>query len=79
MVAWLQFEHLDGHKVELEASEVTIPGQVFLVEGEGMPLCDHPDRSGNLYVTIKVAFPAKLTEAHKESVRKIFKDVHDEL
>ena len=44
----VQFEHLDGHKVKLEASAVTIPGQVFKVEKEGMPLFDHPDRSGDL-------------------------------
>ena len=53
--------------------------QVFRVEKEGMPLFDHPDRSGDMFVTITVAFPAKLTEAHKESVRKIFKGFHDEL
>lgn len=76
---WLQFEHLDGHKVKLEAGEVTIPGQVFRVVGEGMPLFDHPNKAGDLYVTITVAFPAKLSEAQKESVRKTFKGVHDEL
>ena len=75
----LQFEHLDGHKVRMEAAEVTIPGQVFRIEGEGMPLFDHPDRSGDLYATVTVAFPAKLTEAHKDSARKIFKGFHDEL
>jgi hypothetical protein len=32
-----------------------------------------------MYVTITVAFPAKLTDAQKESVRSIFKGFHDEL
>ena len=75
----VQFEHLDGHKVKLEASAVTIPGQVFKVEKEGMPLFDHPDRSGDLYVAITVAFPKKLTEGQKDQMRKQFKGIHDEL
>ena len=75
----LQFEHLDGHKVKLEASEVTIPGQVFKVEKEGMPLFDHPDRTGDLYVTITVAFPRKLTQSQKDQISKQFKGLHDEL
>lgn len=76
---WLQFEHLDGHKVKVEAAGVTIPGQVFKVEGEGMPLFDHPNKAGDLYATITVAFPAKLSEAQKDAVRKVFKGTHDEL
>jgi DnaJ family protein B protein 11 len=79
VACWVQFEHLDGHKVKLGAAEVTIPGQVFRVEKEGMPLFDHPERAGDMYVTITVAFPKKLTDAHRESVRKIFKGFHDEL
>ena len=75
----VQFEHLDGHKVKLEASAVTIAGQVFKVEKEGMPLFDHPDRSGDLYVAITVAFPKKLTEGQKDQMRKQFKGIHDEL
>ncbi|CAK0786120.1 hypothetical protein CVIRNUC_009333 [Coccomyxa viridis] len=74
-----EFEHLDGHKVKLEASAVTIPGQVFKVVKEGMPLFDHPDRSGDLYVAITVAFPKKLTEGQKDQMRKQFKGIHDEL
>jgi hypothetical protein len=30
--------------VKVEASEVTILGQVFRIPAEGMPLYDHPDR-----------------------------------
>lgn len=65
--------------MKLEATEVTIPGQVFKIEKEGMPLFDHPDRTGNLYVTITVAFPKKLTGAQKDQIRKHFRVLHDEL
>ena len=75
----VQFEHLDGHKVKLEASEVTIPGQVFKVEKEGMPMFDHPDKTGDMYVTITVAFPKKLSQSQKDQVRKQFSQLHDEL
>ena len=65
--------------MKVEAAGVTIPGQVFKVEGEGMPLFDHPNKAGDLYATITVAFPAKLSEAQKDAVRKVFKGMHDEL
>ena len=77
--ACVQFEHLDGHKVKLEASEVTIPGQVFKVDKEGMPMFDHPDKTGDLYVTITVAFPKKLSQTQKDQIRKHFSQLHDEL
>lgn len=65
--------------MKLEAAEVTIPGQVFKIEGEGMPLFYHPNKAGDLYATITVAFPAKLSESQKDTVRKVFKGAHDEL
>ena len=35
---WGQIEHLDGHKVTIASSGVTVPGQVQRIPGEGMPL-----------------------------------------
>ncbi|KAF6250458.1 dnaJ-like protein subfamily B member 11-like protein [Scenedesmus sp. NREL 46B-D3] len=66
-----EFEHLDGHKVVLESSKVTRPGDVQTVEGEGMPVYDSASR-GRLLVTYTVDFPASLTEEVKATVRDLF-------
>jgi DnaJ-class molecular chaperone len=75
----VQISHLDGHKVVLSASGVTIPGQVKKMKGEGMPLFDHPNKRGDLYVTYTVRFPKSLSETQKALVREHFKPAHDEL
>ncbi len=49
-------KHLDGHEVVIEQDEITQPGYVMIVEGEGMPILDSNDK-GNLYVTFKVNIP----------------------
>ena len=74
-----QVEHLDGRKVRVAAAGVTVPGHVVSLAGEGMPLFEHPDRHGDLYVTVTVAFPKQLTEKQKATVRKTFEGLHDEL
>ena len=72
-------EHLDGHKVRVAAAGVTVPGHVVRLPGEGMPLFEHPDRHGDLFVTVTVAFPKALSEKQKATVRDTFKGMHDEL
>ncbi len=47
---------MDGHEVVIEQGEITQPGYVMIVEGEGMPILDSNDK-GNLYVTFKVNIP----------------------
>lgn len=66
-----EFEHLDGHKVVLESSRVTRPGDVQVVADEGMPVYDSASR-GRLLVTYTVDFPASLTEEQKATVRSLF-------
>ncbi|KAA0157434.1 hypothetical protein FNF27_00682 [Cafeteria roenbergensis] len=65
-------QHLDGHEVVVETSAVTRPGQVIKMDGEGMPVHNVPSQSGDLYVTITVAFPRELTQAQHTAVASIF-------
>jgi DnaJ homolog subfamily B member 11 len=60
-------------QVALSSSDVTIPGQVQRIKGEGMPLYDNNKKFGDLYVTYSIKFPASLTDAQKASVRELFK------
>ena len=64
MGLWLQ--------VTLSNTEVTIPGQVQRIKGQGMPLYDNPSKFGDLFVTYSIKFPASLTEAQKNTVRQLF-------
>lgn len=47
---------MDGHEVIIEQDDITQPGQVKIIEGEGMPILDSNEK-GNLYVTFKVIIP----------------------
>lgn len=49
-------KHLDGHEVVIEEDDIIQPGQVKIIEGEGMPIIDSNEK-GNLYVTFKVLIP----------------------
>jgi len=66
------FNHLDGHEVKVERTEITPPGYVLKLSGEGMPVHDSPDINGDLYITFVIQFPDKLTENQKEQVVKLF-------
>ena len=50
------FKHLDNHVVVVNKEEITQPGEVQIIEGEGMPISGS-DQKGNLYVTFKVTIP----------------------
>jgi DnaJ-related protein SCJ1 len=66
-----KIKHLDGHLVEIERKDVTKPGQVIPIQGEGMPQHNFPSQKGNLYVEITVKFPASVTEEQKEGFKKL--------
>jgi len=68
------FNHLDGHEVKVERTEITPPGFVLKLSGEGMPVHDSPDVYGDLYITFVIQFPDKLTETQKEEVKKLFSE-----
>lgn len=61
---------MDGHKFTVDVDGVTECDHVMRVPGKGMPR-----RSGrgfgDLYITFEVDFPDTLTDAQKESIRKI--------
>lgn len=47
---------MDGHEVVIERREITQPGYVDIVEGEGMPILNSEEK-GKLYVTYRVTIP----------------------
>ena len=52
--------------VSLTIPPETAGGKVFRLGGLGMPNLRQPDKRGNLYVTVTIKLPQKLTEREKE-------------
>ncbi|MBP6470180.1 MAG: J domain-containing protein, partial [Chloroflexi bacterium] len=52
--------------VTLTIPAETANGKVFRLGGLGMPNLRQPDKRGNLYVTVEIKLPQKLTVREKE-------------
>jgi len=65
------FKHLDGHRVTIERSEVTIPGFVQRVPEEGMPRHNFASEKGDLFVEFWVLFPESVTEDQKAAFKTL--------
>ncbi|MCQ2820794.1 MAG: J domain-containing protein [archaeon] len=63
--------HLDGHKVEIQRDTVSQPGDVIKIKKEGMPVHQKGDY-GDLYVTLKIKMPEKLSKEQLEKLEKFF-------
>jgi curved DNA-binding protein len=71
---------------ELEVSTIdktvklTVPpesdsGKTFRLKGLGMPKLNHPDKRGDLYVTLQVQVPKNLTSEQKTKFKELQKSV----
>ncbi|MES1915202.1 MAG: hypothetical protein MHM6MM_007178 [Cercozoa sp. M6MM] len=63
--------HLDGRRVPFKRRQVTRPGQVIRVRGEGMPKHEVPSERGDLFLHVRVEFPSSLTEEQRAHLRDI--------
>ena len=63
----------DGHIVELQNTEVTMPGQILSIPSEGFPIYDAPNSRGDLVITFQVIFPEILSPSQKVKVKDILK------
>ncbi len=57
-------------RIELKISDGSQPGEILRVRGKGMPNV-HSGKLGDLYITLKLVLPNKLTRTQKE----LFKDL----
>jgi len=51
----------------------TQPGQTFRLRGKGMPNLKAPDRSGDLFVSVQIEIPKKLTKRQRELFEQLAK------
>jgi len=64
-------KHLDGHDVKVKKDDVTKPGEVFVVEEEGMPHHNFPSQIGSLFIEFSIKMPVSLTEEQKQGFRTL--------
>ncbi|WRT63412.1 uncharacterized protein IL334_000317 [Kwoniella shivajii] len=75
--------HLDGRTITIGRKGTTQPGEVEVVEGEGMPsYLDIPQ--GDMFIEYSVVFPTEVSDDTQEKLRDIFQyhpssSSHDEL
>ena len=67
-------EQLDGEHVVINRNnKITQPGEVLVLEGEGMPIRGDMDARGDLFVTVEIAFPKKaLTPDQRAAILAAF-------
>ena len=56
--------------VDLTIPPETQNGKAFRLKNLGMPILSHPERRGDLYVTVEVKLPKNLSRKEKELVRE---------
>jgi len=54
-----------GTTLRVRVPELTAPGRVFRLKGQGLPAPGKPDERGDLYATLEVAWPASLTDEER--------------
>eukprot|EP00501_MAST-03F_sp_TOSAG23-6_P001457 GSMAST32.ASY1.ANO1.1514.1 assembled CDS len=64
--------HMDEHSFVISSSNISRPGQIIKVAGEGMPVHNFPSQKGDLFAEVEVLFPTSLTAAQKTQIEELF-------
>lgn len=64
-------EHVDGHFVDIQKTDVTYCQQVYTVKGEGMPMKNGRGQKGDLLVTLYIDFPKIITADQKKKLQEV--------
>eukprot|EP00635_Sarcinochrysidales_sp_CCMP3193_P005245 CAMPEP_0118895874 /NCGR_PEP_ID=MMETSP1166-20130328/4018_1 /TAXON_ID=1104430 /ORGANISM="Chrysoreinhardia sp, Strain CCMP3193" /LENGTH=477 /DNA_ID=CAMNT_0006834923 /DNA_START=91 /DNA_END=1524 /DNA_ORIENTATION=- len=65
-------DHLDSHKVTVQQTKITKPGEVKRIKNEGMPIKDFPSERGDLFVKFQFKMPNELSQAQINLVNDLF-------
>jgi curved DNA-binding protein len=61
---------LKGTEVKIKIPEGTQNGQTLRLKGLGMPVYEHPNKFGDLFVKIEISIPQNLNKKEKEYIKK---------
>ena len=67
-----EFE-LFGEKLSVKIKPKTEVGSTLRLQGQGMPIAQIPDTNGDLYLSINLKMPQKITQEYKKLLEKIRK------
>lgn len=64
--------HLDGREltVRRDRGEITRPGEMNMIQGEGMPIKGKPDKNGDLFVHLEIVYPDALSPEQLRVLRE---------
>lgn len=67
--------HLDGRiiKINNTKGQIIKPGQKMTCEDLGMPFHKTNYKFGNLFITFKIAFPTKISEADNAKIQSVLR------
>jgi len=68
---------LGGSTIRLKIPELTRSGRIFRLRGQGMPTVGKPDERGDLYATVEIAIPSRLSadeRQHYEALKALAQD-----
>lgn len=60
-----------GRKLALTIPPGTNNGRTFRLRGQGMPIMQNPSKRGDLFATVSVQLPTKLTDEQRELFRRL--------
>jgi DnaJ-class molecular chaperone len=64
---------LDGHSVEIDrVGQITKPGVILRMKGEGMPVFEQYGENGDLLVTVVVKMPITLSVEQRMQLNEFF-------
>ncbi len=69
-----QVKTLEGRSLRLKIPATTQPGQVLRLRGQGMPALGKPDKRGDLFATVEIEVPRRLSgkqRRHYEALRDL--------
>lgn len=65
------FDCIDGSKINIDIPAGTQHGNVLRISGKGVPVYQHPDRRGDLFLTVAIVIPKDLTEDQIKNLKKV--------
>lgn len=70
----VEIEHISGEKIRYFESGMIEPNSIRKIRNKGMPIVQHPNQFGDLYVHYKINYGGiqKIKEEDREVIRRIF-------
>jgi molecular chaperone DnaJ len=69
---------LNDEKVKLKIQDGAKDGDLLRIKGKGVPLLHHPNKSGDMYIKLRIDIPKKLSGKAKNLLEELRKEMGEE-